>query len=452
MTPAPYSRKSGPLKGGLLILFFAIWTAPLAADFEDLTGTEDDAATVEKAAVKVEAATKNAAGEAAAEVKEAVEEIVKEALPVTAEPQQPDQLEFDASGATIHYSPGLQPEISRIGDLIKRGLATIQSELESPGLPRTPHFWLVSNDTELALILKKQYPEMSGAVLQSALAGRMYMKADAYFLVYKPGIARQRLIRLIYNEFALLHLSVLAAGGPDKRIAWFHSGMAAYLAWITEAELNKTGIQDVEKKMIQYYGRNFDPAKARSLKELEDPARWAAAIRTDYKGVYAQAALAWMYLVRRSSLTSGPLILRNMSTGESFADSFANATDLRLGQFERDLREKFYPEIQAARKATVASELKAKEERKAGSKQVETKAVVPEDSAETKESAAKPAESDSSEKKPAESDSSEKQPAEKESSKEQPVESDSSEKQPAEKKSSEESPAETKSPEAEPAS
>ncbi|MEQ9366244.1 MAG: hypothetical protein RIF32_18540, partial [Leptospirales bacterium] len=275
-------------------------------------------------------------------------------------------LQFEASGAVIHYAAGLKAQASRIEEPIKRGLALIQSELESPGLPRAPHFWLVANDAELEALLKKRFPKMDPAVLKSAVSSRAYVKEDAFFLIYKPGIARQRLIRLVYNEFALLHLNMLAAGGPEKRVAWFHSGMAAYLAWISEAELNGTGMQAVEKRMIEYYGRNFDPAKARSLKRLEQPAAWAQAIRADHKGVYAQAALTWMYLVRRSSLSAGPLILRSMSTGESFADAFLNATDLRLGQFERDVREKFYPELRSAREAAAQAKARAIADSKSG--------------------------------------------------------------------------------------
>ncbi|MCR9141584.1 MAG: hypothetical protein NXI24_04970 [bacterium] len=339
--------------------------APLAADFEELTGSGDARAeylaegSQNSAADSLKRAGKEIEAEAEEIVEEAAEDLIEAVFGSDGDDSKSDDsksagqgsfAQFEASGALIYYHTDLKDAVAKIEEPIQRGLALIQSELESPGLPRSPQFWLVANEAQLAALLTEKFPQMKPETLKAAASARAYVKDDAFFLVYKSRIARQRLIRLIYNEFALLHLNVLAAGGPDKRVAWFHSGMAAYMAWISEAELAGTGIKDVEKKMIQYYVRNFDPAKARSLKQLEQPAAWAEAIRTDHKAVYAQAALTWMYLVRRSSLSAGPLILRSMATGESFADAFLNATDLRLGRFERDVRDSFYPELKAARK------------------------------------------------------------------------------------------------------
>ncbi len=397
--PAFRSRATAPLRrAALCLLCWTIIAPPVAADFDELTADDDtevlaqssvpsgeeqaresgkaleDAAEdgAEEAAEKAAEEAVEEAGrkieEAARELGDGAAEALEKAGDALADALNPDGFpEFRAGGAVFRYAPTIRNEVGNLQERITRGLVLIQSELESPGLPRAPQFWLVADEAELSALLQKRYPEMKPAALQSAMSARAYVKADSYYLVYPSRIARDRLVRLIYNEYALLHLNVLAAGGPEKRIAWFHSGMAAYFAWISEAELNGTGIKDVEKKMIRYYGRNFDPAKARSLKRLENPAAWATAIRADHKGVYAQAALVWMYLVRRSSMSTGPLVLRSMSTGESFADAFLNATDLRLGEFERDVREKFYPELKAASEAADAAAREARKKAEAES-------------------------------------------------------------------------------------
>ena len=359
----------------LAVLALLLWTGPIVADGDAAGGNSGEVAESETSAAE-ESATGTAESAAgtpepagdAADTEQEPAAAADEAAPADQESangaddilgQTPTEDEITAdlkllavevSGATVHFTPELRSELKRIAEPLKRGLATVQGFLESPGLPTKPNFWLVTTDAELTALLKNKYPAMGAGELKAARVARAYMRSGDYYLTYKPGIARARLMRLIFNEFALLHLRVLAAGGPENRVAWFHTGMAAYLAWQTEGELNRVGQEAIENKMLRFYARNFDPARAHPLQKLEKPEYWAAAVRADYKSVYAQAAQVWMYFARRSGASAGPVMLRSMATGESFADAFLNATDVRLGQFEREVQEKFYPEIVAERK------------------------------------------------------------------------------------------------------
>lgn len=263
-------------------------------------------------------------------------------------------------GVDLHGSAKMRAELERLAEELDRGLHLIEFELDGPGLVERPQFWLLDNDTELVAAIQKQQPEISSERLLMAAKARAYIYKQHSFFVYKAGVGRGRLLRLLYEEYALQHLNMLATGGEEQRVAWFHSGFATYMAWITEAELNRTGRDDVFAGMLRTYGPNFDPDKAPKLKTLESPESWTRAIRSDYRGTYAQAALSFQYFVQRFTLSAGPRVLRSMSTGENFEQAFENATRVSLGRFELELREAVYPAVRKLRDAAKAELEKAK--------------------------------------------------------------------------------------------
>ncbi len=421
--PANMLRFCGALSAGLLLSI-----GSLAADFDELIEDErllaqtseqpaedktaDGKSPEEKA---VEEKAEEAVDEALKIVEDAAKEVMEEAEAALEKEAQADAdvigdgrrfeqsflsgkgggdqgyeiLSTRVQGVDLHGSAKMRAELERIAGELDPGLQLIEAELDGPGLVERPQFWLLDNDTELVAAIQKQQPEITSERLLMAAKARAYIYKQNSFFVYKAGVGRARLLRLLYEEYALQHLNMLATGGEEQRVAWFHSGFATYMAWITEAELTRRGRDDVFAGMLRTYGPNFDPDKAPALKTLESPGSWAQAIRSDYRGTYAQAALSFQYFVQRFTLSAGPQLLRSMSTGENFEQAFENATRVSLGRFELELREAVYPPVRKLREAAAAAaeaEAKAKAELEKAQAEAKTKAEAV-SAGETKEAA-----------------------------------------------------------------
>ncbi len=258
--------------------------------------------------------------------------------------------ELDINHTQILFTQDLGPEIKRIRASLRDGLVSLDTYFESPGLPQKPQFFLVTGDEDLQAVIKSEVPSISAQDLKIAVQLQVYVKDSKYFLVYKAGLARKRLYRLVFNEYAAMHLATMTPGGESKKVGWFHTGMAAYLSWRTEGEVSGRSEADTMRMFQKFYSRHFDPDQAVYLKTLEDAKDWRAAVQKDHRATYAQAALAFSYFVERTDAANGVMLVRIMGTPEPFEDAFARASGLRLGQFEKDLRDEFYTKVRELRK------------------------------------------------------------------------------------------------------
>ena len=256
---------------------------------------------------------------------------------------------YTYANSVLVVTPGRRGIGKELSMRLNQGVRGIYTQYGKPRLKKRPEFWLVSDSTEMRLVLTHRNFRLSEARLKTALQRGAYRDAGRVVLRIQKGVPRDWILRVFFTEYARGLQDALVGSRRLSPIGWLNAGMSAYFSWRAQGELEGWKRERYEKLFFQYYAGHFDPRKPVPLELLERPEDWRKALEERPAAVYAQAALVYLYLARTRGARIGAVILRNYSRERSFSSAFERAVSLNLKDFERELNMKFYPGIKVSR-------------------------------------------------------------------------------------------------------
>lgn len=243
----------------------------------------------------------------------------------------------------LRFSPAMTDRVKTLQPVLNRGMQHMRSFFENPALATPPVFWLTTTEAEMTSVLKYGL-NRPDASLKEAVGRKIYRDKDNFVFLLPAGLSDDWLERILFMEYAK---SLISADRDLEKTGWLEAGLAAYVGWMVQAELENHQ-DNFESRFISYYLYYYKPMGVTNLADLEDGTKWRQYIEANASVAISQSALAYAYLVRLKGPTAGVAVLKIFRELEkqrsgSFHDAFLKGTGISLAAFESDWKSKFLP-------------------------------------------------------------------------------------------------------------
>ena len=268
--------------------------------------------------------------------------------PIGAEPLR--IIKKDLMKCSLRVSPSFEKKSLTMQKHLVDGLTRLNTLFERPPLTRKPVFWLLSNESEMKIVLSREKFKLKPKQIKQALKSRVFRNDVHIAVQLDPATPNDWLLRILFTEYVRTIIDALAPTATSLRIGWFYAGLSTYMAWMVAAEQDGMSQAVFERDIFQYYGRHFNPDKYIPLQLLEVTDDWNSALKKNPAAVYSQSVLAYLYLAKLKGKRIGVLIIKNFDKEDVFGTAFERATGMELKIFEKKLKNNMYEEVRNLKK------------------------------------------------------------------------------------------------------
>jgi hypothetical protein len=281
------------------------------------------------------------------------------ALPAETPDAQKETVEFNARGIrmrkldmstlVLYSSVSFYAKHSSEYSQITKGTVSIRETMGKAVNAVKPGFWIVSDLREMDAVMKEALKIKSEAIRDQASAQGVIKYNNNIVMILNPDISFDWFSRILFMEYTRYLMNSLAPAAKNYNIGWFYSGLSSYIGWKAAArEENKEELV-FQNELRNYYASFFNPAEASELINLESPEQWKKTVSENPAQAFAQSVLIYQYLAQNHGDESGINVLKLFNSESYFEDAFKRIYKKDLKEFEAELKEKLYPEIEKLR-------------------------------------------------------------------------------------------------------